>query len=146
MEGTKRFALYLLLLALIGCTQSGPSVKSSGDQGFDQTAEYALHTIQILKKRSHLDSPSKIVEYMFSTMGSAELTPPNENTEPGMASAYKGPRPANDIWLQSSDKEANEFFKKHLMLTPDDGRNVIIAEGYRENDDDPFFTWEWSLD
>lgn len=145
MNRLVRNLLSLILVGLLGCTQAGPSVKSSGDKEFDQTAEYALHTINILKRRSHLDTPTKIVEYMFSTAGSAELTPPNEATEPGMASAYKGPRPANGIWLQSSDKDANEFFKRHLMLTPVDERKVIIADAYRENDEEPFFTWEWSL-
>lgn len=148
MKKTTKFAAALLAAALLSCTTSSPSasVTSSGDKDFDQTAEFALHNINLLKKRAQLSTPSKLLEYMFSTAGSAELTPPSRELEPGLASAYNGPRPAEGIWIQSGEDDFNEFFDRHLLLLANDSKKTITAEAYKADADDPFYRWEWVIE
>ncbi|MCB0359447.1 MAG: hypothetical protein KDD44_07415 [Bdellovibrionales bacterium] len=142
-------AFFLVLpIGISACTRSSESepasLKTSGDPAFDQTARYALHTVNIVKRQGR-DKPSAIVSYMVSTAGRAALTPPNPETEPQMASAYTGPQPAQGIWIQSIDEDFNEFFDNHLVLSADDSRGVVVAEAYRGQADEPFYRWEWSV-
>lgn len=134
------------LLLSVGCSNKTAQLESSGDAEMDQTAAFSLSIIEKLEDRPNLETPSEIVSYMTSTVGTAELTPPSEAYEPDAASQYEGPRPAETVWIQSTQQPRNEFFQKHLVLSADDPNRVVVANAYRENDSEPFFTWEWSLD
>lgn len=124
--------------------RSGSSFQSSGQADFDQSAQFAVHTVGLLKARG-LKSPSEILEYMFSVQGSAELTPPSPELEPDAASMYRGPRPSDKVWIQSAEKDRNEFFEEHLLLSADDAQGLIVAEAYKAKADEPFYRWEWKL-
>lgn len=139
----------LLVISAPGCTQDKGShvakLSSSGEREFDRTAAYASHLIDKVKGRMSSPTPSRVLEYIFSTAGSAELTPPNPDTEPSAAAAYKGPRPSPTVWLQSAERERNPMFKEHLLLAADDERGTIAAEAYKEDEEEPFYTWEFAL-
>lgn len=138
--------IFTLCCLLTACNTggSGPSVQTSGNTDFDQTASFTLHTIRDLKKRRSLNTPSSIISYITSTQGSAELMPPDPELEGDAAAGYRGPRPARGIWIQG-DTKRNEFFERHLVLVADDARGVIIAEAFDIEDDEPFYRWEWEM-
>ncbi|WP_238549133.1 hypothetical protein [Acaryochloris marina] len=133
------------LLLLIGCSSKTTQLESSGDAEMDQTAAFSLSIIEKLEDRPTLETPSEIVNYMTSTAGTAELTPPSEEYEPDAASQYKGPRPAQTVWVQSAQQPRNDFFQKHLILSADDSAGVIVANAYRKDGNEPFFTWKWPV-
>lgn len=135
--------VFLLAALLIGCTSSENSLPSSGDAEMDKTAAYVKHTVEKLRRRPSLDTPSALISYMTSTQGSAELTPPHPELEPDMASVYKGPRPGDSVSIRAQGASRVEFFKKHLFLSPEDDRGVVIAEAFRDEEEEPFFRWEW---
>jgi hypothetical protein len=89
-----------------------------------------------------MDSPSKVLNYMFSISGSAELTPPNPDLEPDFAQVYKGPRPANGVGLYGSRKEV---LQKEIILEPDDQKGIIVARAYENESGDLVHTWEWKF-
>ncbi len=134
------------LLLMMGCSQGQTQLDSSGDPEMDQTAAFSHSIIEKLENRPQLKTPSKIVTYMTSTAGTAELTPPSEEYEPDAASQYKGLRPAQTVWIQSTQTPRNELFQKHLVLSADDQNGLIIANAYRQNESQPFYTWEWSIE
>lgn len=141
----KHFFLSFLFLSLLSCTESGPKVESSGDDDLDKTASFLLYWVEKVKKRPSLGSPSEIAGYLTSAMGKGEIVPPSEEFEPDAAKYYKGPRPSDKVNYFPEFSEDN-FFEKQIVLSGDDERGVIIAEGYSSNEDeDPTFTWEWKV-
>lgn len=77
------------LLLLIGCSNKTTQLESSGDAEMDQTAAFSLSIIEKLEDRPTLETPSEIVNYMTSTAGTAELSPPAKNTSPTLPLSIK---------------------------------------------------------
>jgi len=134
--------LFALILACIGCGSDPAPVVSSGDAGFDQTAVYARYLIAEVKQRPAMDAPSKVVGYMFSTIGSAELVPPHPEMEPDAAAHYHGPYPGEDTGL-SDAYNPQAFSAKQLVLVADDAAQVIRARAYRTGEEIVLHEWEW---
>lgn len=143
-----RIGLLLISILLFSwsCSSSSESIKKSGDEEADKTAYFVLYNIQDLKKVPELNSPSAMITFMTSTAGSATITPPNPKYEPDAAEAYRGPRPSENVWIQSDNIPLNSFFEKHLVLSPSDAEGLIRAKAYKEGSSEPFFVWEWEFD
>jgi hypothetical protein len=128
------------------CSSSSEHIRKSGDEDADKTAYFVLYNIRDLKKVPKLNSPSAMITYITSTAGSATITPPDPEYEPDAAEAYRGPRPSEDVWIQSDKIPLNSFFKKHLVLSSSDAEGLILAKAYKEGSIEPFFVWEWQFD
>ena len=134
-----------LFLACVGCTEkSSDPIAGSGHQDLDQTAQFAHHLVKLVNKRQGLNTPSSIVDYITSTSGSAELWPPSLGLEPDAAAYYKGPRPADGVGLSKGPSKRG-IFEREIILSADDSKSLVVAEGYVSGQSEPVYTWKWSV-
>lgn len=140
--------ILLLLLFPLACSKSEgakdlsaiKSTTSSGDSALDQTAYYALFTIQKVKRRSNMNTPRDILEYMFSIQGSAELTPPSLELEPDMAETFSGPRPANGVGLYG---RRMKVLPKEIIIEANE--DSFTATAFDNETDEKLHSWSWSF-
>ena len=141
-----RYAILLtVLMFCISCSEkNSDSIAASGHPKLDQTAQFANHLVNLVNNRQGMNTPSKVVNYITSTSGSAELWPPSLEFEPDAAAYYKGPRPADGVGF-SKGPALQGVFDREIVLIADDSNNIVITKAYIKGQNEPVFTWEWSL-
>ena len=136
-----RLAILLFVGLLLSCSRANPTVSSSGDEALDQTATFILYVINEVKRRPGMDSPSKVIGYVTSPIGSAEFTPPSKELEPDFADYYRGPRPGKGVGYSSAPKPIG-ILPKEILLSADDKAQKIYADAYH-NTTQPIHRWQW---
>ncbi len=91
------------------------------------------------------DTPSELLSYLFSSLGAAEwpYTTDASEMEKEQARSIGMPlQPANvAIVLMAVDARAG----KQIVLRPDDGKGLIVADAYLAPDQAPVFTSSWPM-
>lgn len=93
-------------------------------------------------------TPKQFVSWLFSTLGTAEW-PPSESMarqypdEAEMARAIGAPLFPDDVRIFHSKTDSSAG--KQIVVKWDDGRNVVIVEGYLDPTQPPVLLKEWEL-
>lgn len=93
-------------------------------------------------------TPKQFVSWLFSTLGTADW-PPSESTakqhpdEAEMARAIGAPLFPDDVRIFHSKTDSSAG--KQVVVKWDDGRNVVIVEGYIDPSQTPVLVKEWEL-
>jgi hypothetical protein len=135
------FALFTILLAS-ACSRPEPPPADLSQAvavvGYLASSSYINRSMY--SATFETGKPSEFVSYLFSSLGAAERPEPTSSRVPGSSGPPSWP---DDIGFYAMKPRAGGG--KQVVITPDDARGILVAEGYVDPAAKPVLRREFTM-